>query len=309
MIIFEPRKWSVEQRILAVVAYFDVFDLALSIEEISDLILGEKTTVNEISLVLNELSEQLDTDGYLYVLRGREVLFETRSKQRICSTVLMKKVYKYTWIWRFVPYVTGVAVCNYLPLGVAGSDSDIDLFVITKPGRIFLSRFVLTVVTHFCGLRRHGRKIGSRFCLSFYASESSLNFNSILEAPYDVYFLYWLRALTPLYGDSSLWSLLENSNTWTIDFMDWEIRKNTASAGKNWLVGKIEYILSGSVGNVFENILNKFFARKHQRRINSLPAKASVIISENMLKYHNNDRRSFFRNEFEKRLNNLGFSS
>ena len=91
--------------------------------------------------------------------------------------------------------------------------------------------------------------------------------------------------------------------------MDWEIRKNTASAGKNWLVGRIEYILSGCVGNIFENILNKFFTRKHQRRINSLPAKASVIISENMLKYHNNDRRSFFRNEFEKRLNNLGFSS
>jgi len=145
MIKFEPRKWSVEQRILAVLAYFDVFDLALSAEEISSLMLGEKVGTEDVASGLKKMAGQVESEGILYALKGRGDLFQLRERKSKKAEILKEKVRKYFWLYRCVPFVRGVAVCNYLSLGAVDEDSDIDLLVITAPGRIFLARVFLTI--------------------------------------------------------------------------------------------------------------------------------------------------------------------
>jgi len=158
------------------------------------------------------------------------------------------------------------------------------------------------------GVRRHGRKISGRFCLSFYATEKALNFEKILEKPYDIYFVYWLRALWPVYGVEKLWLKLEKGNNWMEEVADWKIAISDLRTGKNLLAKIKEFILGGWLGNLLDKLLKTYFQRKHQKKVASLPANASVIVSDEMLKYHNNDRRAFFREKFEEKLKMLGFS-
>jgi hypothetical protein len=308
MIKFEPRKWSVERRILSVLAYFDIFDLALTTQEIADLALGESLDKKDVEFALKKMAGQVMDDGILYALKGRGVLFDKRAKKRTQADILRKKVLHYVWLFRWVPFVRGVAVCNYLSLGAVDEDSDIDLLVITTPGRIFLARVFLTIYMQLLGVRRHGRKVVGRFCLSFYVSEAALNFEKILEAPYDIYFVYWLGALWPVYGDTALWNKLKKSNDWMSKLKDWKIENGDLYVGKHWLIKMKEFLLGGRFGDLLEKLLNKYFTGKFHKKIGSLPPNASVIVNKEMLKYHNSDRRAFFRNEFEERLKMLGFS-
>lgn len=308
MIKFEPRKWSVEQRILAVLAYFDIFDLALSVEEITNLMLGEKVELKVVEASLKKMAGQVESDGILYALKEREVILSKRMEKRHQAEILKKKVRKYAWLYSWVPFVRGVAVCNYLSVGAVDEDSDIDLLVISAPGRIFLARVFLTIWMHLLGVRRHHGKISGRFCLSFYVSDSALGFEKILEKPYDIYFIYWLMALWPIYGEKGLWTEVEKSNSWMSEGRAWKIGIREVKVGKNWFARIAEFLLSGWLGGILENVLKKYFTRKHQKRIGSLPLTASVIVSEEMLKYHNNDRRTFFREKFEENLKMRGFS-
>ena len=55
-----------------------------------------------------------------------------------------------------VPFIKMVAVCNTLGYDNAAKDSDIDLFIIAKRGRLFIVRFYSSTV-FAPGVRRHGK--------------------------------------------------------------------------------------------------------------------------------------------------------
>ena len=148
-----------------------------------------------------------------------------------------------------------------------------------------------------------------KICLSFYISEENLEFQKILEKPYDIYFVYWLKALWPIYGENKLWSDLRKVNGWMEEYLDWEISKENISAKKNWFKIIQEWFLSGFLGDFFEAKLKTYFIRRHAKKVEFLPPNASVIINSQMLKFHNNDRRSEFRKKFEGKLERFGFSN
>ncbi len=81
----------------------------------------------------------------------------------------------------------------------ARRDSDIDLFIITSANRLYLTRFLITLVLTVMRLRRHGKKVIDRLCLSFYVSEDSLEFEQIKVGEKDPYLVYWMANLFPLY--------------------------------------------------------------------------------------------------------------
>lgn len=321
MIKLDVSKWTLKQRILATVAYFDIFDLALNQEEISNLILGEAVSENEVEKTIVDLDE-LDSQHGLFFLKGREALVHMRKAKVLQSEKLKNKVIKWAWLFRFVPFISGVAVCNYLSLGAVDEDSDIDLLVITKPGRIFMARVCLTLLTHVLGLRRHGNKVSERFCLSFYVTEDAMNFESIVEKPYDIYLIYWMKALLPVCGDDSLWQKMEYENKWVNKYLDFSLIKDRQFNRKSWLDSLRKVVLFAEnlpksldkfrpdkkIAEYGENLLNNYFEIRHLDRAAKLPKNASVIVNEKMLKYHNNDRRAFFRDEWEKRLERLGFT-
>lgn len=299
-------KWSLKERILATLIYFDMFQMALGEDDLSRLILGEKTEIGVIKGELSQMAGLVVRNGGITALHGRDELLEIHEGQKRKSFDLCRRVEKWAWVFRRLPFVELVAVCNYLPLGVVDACSDIDIFVVTRAGRIFVARVFVTVFLHLLGLRRHGEKVKNRFCLSFYVSEKALGMREIL-LPDDIYFAYWMIALWPVYGEKVVWEKLQAENQeWVGDYLEGgRLIIRDYISGKS-LIGRFwEKILNGKLGNWLERRLREFFQKRHAAR-KDLPANASVIVDEKRLKFHNNDRREYYRDKWLRRLEGFG---
>jgi hypothetical protein len=300
------QRWNLETRILATIAYFDVFEKGLSLEEFDRLVLGGKASPTELKLCLNKLTGEVVEFGGRYFLK--ESVPKAINSGEYADEI-RKKARKLIEVLRHLPFLKLVSICNYSSFGIADEHSDIDLFVISQKDRIFLAKMFLTVCLHFLGLRRHGKKIRGRFCLSFYTDENCLNMEDILIAK-DIYFAYWFLALEPIYGEKIVWeNLFKMNKEWLGNYFDKiklpeaDFRMNKSFLAKFW-----EYILAGKLGNYLERKLEEFFIDRYEKQKACFSSNASIIVSKNRLKYHNNDRREFFRDQWVERLEWLGIS-
>ncbi|MGL5830649.1 MAG: hypothetical protein ACRCZE_00705 [Candidatus Altimarinota bacterium] len=299
------KNLSLEGKIKASLAYFEIFDLALSVEEVMRFMLGGVETKLDVEKKLKEMGNISQEDGF-YVLKGSEKLLEDRVAKSLLADQIREKVDKWKWAFGLVPFVEMVCVCNYSSFDCVEKDSDIDLLIITKPGRIFLARVFLTFYMQLFGVRRHGETVAGRFCLSFYVNENNLNFEEILLKDGDIYFAYWMMALKPVYGPEGIWKKIELENKWIekyfAGFEDRREKFTEVLEKKSWIKKIYEFILKGKFGNILEKWLSGYFLKRHAERQTKLPETASVIVSNQMLKFHNNDKRLEFKQSWKKRL-------
>lgn len=149
-----------------------------------------------------------------YFLPDREEILAVREARDAMSDLYWKRVWKYVPLLQMVPFIRAVAVCNTLALDNCTSDSDIDLFIITKKKRVFTARVLSALLFHLYGIRRHGDKVAGRFCLSFYVSEDGMDLNNMRLAE-DPYLYYWMRSLVFVYrADDSMYERFYKKNSW-----------------------------------------------------------------------------------------------
>jgi len=223
---------------------------------------------------------------------------------------LWDKARKYIKILQIVPFVRMVSVCNNLAFGLADDESDIDLFIVAKKGKLFIVRTFVTFVFNFLGVRRHGNKIHNRFCLSFFVDDMALDLSKV--AIYnDIYLAYWIKSQVPFINDGVSLQLL-SENEWAKKYFDNEndffIRSNEVMPiyRKYYFFRKIfEFIFSGFFGNVIEKTLRKWQVKRALGKAKKLLDSSGIVVSEHMLKFHNVDRREFFRNLWTKKYGDL----
>ncbi len=78
---------------------------------------------------------------------------------------------KLTWI----PGIEMVAVANSLSMYATHTDSDIDLFIVTRSDILWLTRLLVTLTLWSHGVWRHGSDIAGNFCLSFWITTEAIN--------------------------------------------------------------------------------------------------------------------------------------
>ena len=94
-----------------------------------------------------------------------------------------------------VPGVQAIFVCNTVAAGWPSVQSDIDLLVVVKPGRLWLTRFLFTITTVLLTKRRHDHQVADHLCLSFYITRDQLNVSAVRGPLPDIYLIYWLQQL------------------------------------------------------------------------------------------------------------------
>lgn len=308
---FSPKEWNLSKRLLATVAYFDVFDLPLRLDLLNKVVFGNNNfNALELEISLAEISDHIQkVDDYVF-LNGKSHLIDHQAFAVSRKQKLIKKARNANWIFRSCPFVEFVAICNYLPYAIVEENSDIDLLVVAKPGRIFIARLFLTLMTHVAGMRRYGDKVEGRFCLSFYLTSDNLNLTPLLLRPHDIYMGFWALALLPIYGDEWVYTDFKRFNEQWMQqyFVDWTERneKYDVKGKKKNILGRIwQFILKRRFGDWLEARLKAYFVKRHYKNMNSLPENASVEVSSERLKFHNNDKRQYFSDQFEERLKRL----
>jgi hypothetical protein len=216
---------------------------------------------------------------------------------------LWKRVKKYLTCLRWVPFLRMVAVCNNLAFGKVDERSDIDLFIVARKGRLFIVRILVTLVLHLLGVRRHGGKVAGRFCLSFFVDDSALGLERIALKD-DVYLAYWCRSMKPILDDGVSKDFVL-ANEWADNFFA-DIGDKSLKSAKN--IGAFSrakkvwiFVLNGKFGNWIEGFLRCWQLKRAKSKMKKAGDAASLIVDEHILKFHNVDRRKFYRDKwFEK---------
>lgn len=297
-----PKKLTVKQAVIATLAYFNSFGVPLTRSEISEYLLFQEPDEGKIDIYLRESPLIHLVDGY-YSLKGEKNFYKDFFEKRDRSRLWWKRVRRFQWLFNSCPFIKFVAVVNSLPIRDIKENSDIDLFIVTQKNKMFTARFALTAALQILGLRRHGDKTSKRFCLSFYVSEDRLDFKDILCKPYDIYLAYWIKTMEPLAGDYQIYEALIHSNEeWLKAFFGKRMPKRNRYFRRPKLKQIERKRKLEQWTHKWERKQEKKQLERAREKYSKLEDKSGTVISKSMLKFHNKDRRSDIRENWEKSL-------
>lgn len=216
------------------------------------------------------------------------------------SIVYRKKALRILPWLRFLPGVRGVFLCNSVAFGTAQQSSDIDLLIITAPKKLWTARIFATTFLQLLGVRRHGEKIAGRFCLSFFITENALNFSRIALPHSDPYLGFWTLTLFPIFGEEVFQKIRTENRTFVQHETEEQIPQRTVSTGTSVFRNGLEFFF----GNWVERAFKKLFLPRALRKEKRLLDASGIIISETILKFHNQDRRREIRKKYHWFLKN-----
>lgn len=236
-----------------------------------------------------------------YFLNGREKIVLLHEKKRLFQNQLWRKVDRFRWLFRMVPFIRMVGVCNSVALGTSTKQSDIDLFIIIDRSHFFTGRLLLTLACHLLGVRRHGEKIAGRFCLSFFVRDDALLLDHLRLQPSDPYFDYWLYSLFPLMG-SEIYKKFWHQNLPGVSLP--VLHSFSHSRFFSFLQWVFELPFRTFLGVFVEKkLLHWQLSRATNKKTGN--GNSAVLISPKILKFHENDRRLDIQKKFLKKLTKI----
>ena len=219
--------------LLQVVAWYMTIGYPPLREEIWQDVRAEKGAIrHEYEVVLDDLIERhrvVAKHGRV-VLSGFEELLVERDRRARIFPRKWAHVQRAGWWLRWIPSVRFVAVGNTVALGSSRDEGDIDLFIVTRRGTLWLTRGLLTLVAALLR-RRPGQAKGERdaWCFSFFIDDANLSLEPFAIQPRDPYLLFWIRHLVPILDDgvgTELWdtqSWAWKGRPWTFRWLPWRV--------------------------------------------------------------------------------------
>jgi hypothetical protein len=296
---------SLEWCVLATLAWFAVLKRPLTVAELSRLLLKRKANQRQIADCLAKLGSRVrERDGFWTVAGARVRYPDTESD----------KWFRYKW-WRlglavkvlkWVPYVRLVAAANTVADGTATKDSDIDVFIVIKHGRLYLSRLIITALLQLTGLRRHGQHIANRICLSFFTTDAGMDLKGIAFEPYDIYLAYWVAELRPVLSGGKVESELLDANHWVSDFIP-HYREGPSATQHPGLMARFgERVFDTYLGDKLEQRLAAWQQSRIRANQERSDSDVLIVATDRMLKFHEKERRKVYRDQWERLMRQLG---
>ncbi|MDA9129354.1 nucleotidyltransferase domain-containing protein [Candidatus Gracilibacteria bacterium] len=206
---------------------------------------------------------------------------------------LLEKVAKYNALFQKIPGILCICVCNSLAMNACHKGSDIDLFVITKPHRLWTARIFLTLALSILGQRKTSKKHAEKLCLSFFISEENLSLENI-AIENDIYLSYWVQTLKPVLNRRRVFERFMEVNSPLSGILSPLEEKGATIC--SLISPPREKIVGGFLGNLLESLLKAIFLPRTKKSFQKLGKPFGVEITDTMLKFHDKDRRKEIRN-------------
>lgn len=291
----------IRQSCIATLAYFDLFQYPLTLVEVYRYLywLGnvgdDELSVVTLDTVRDVLHDPAigERDGY-YFLKGSEPSVALRHSRYRLAQKKMRRAKWFAWCAARLRSVRLVAVCNNLAFCNARKESDIDLFIIVEPGALWTARFCITSVLTLFRLRPTRQKSADQLCASFWITSAAMDVSSLALPDGDPYLLFWIATLRPLYDAGGYADAFFAANMW--------VKKRLPFA---WGAqsSHIAVLSQAPFFSFIERILRRFQERLLPARVRLLANRDSrVRVSNDILKFHTNDRRQHYATQFTQRL-------
>ncbi|NOQ71741.1 MAG: hypothetical protein GQ574_07065 [Crocinitomix sp.] len=282
--------------ILKYLCYFDIFNHPLQKRELVRLC---ATTEADLIQVLEELKLAgtcFELDDYISIQADIEALVQERQVKEKRAKKYFDKLPFYAKLIRAFPFVKGIAISGSMSKNVMHEDGDIDYFIITDKGRLWICRTFLVVFKKIFLL--NSKKY---FCVNYFVDEENLfipdeNIFTAIEIQY----------LLPVYNQEII-SQFRAENNWTSKFINEFERFIDVKEvkGKSWIGRFIQFTFKGKMGDRFDLYLMKFTYKKWEKKFKHFDAaKFNLTMRSNrgVSKHHPRDFQNRVLKEYAQRM-------
>jgi hypothetical protein len=294
-----------QEAIVRTVSWFSLFSYPICAEDIWKwLIVSNRTySLADVRQVLawpkwyeGVLQEE---DGWYALAQHKPIADMQRGrKDRILDAARkfskLRRVVKW---FGLLPSVRAVGAVNTLAWWHTKPQSDIDLFLIVRPGTLWITRLLLVLPFALLGKRpvkNGGEEPVDPFCFSFFVTTDVEDVARLQIEGGDLYLAFWVRAIVPLFDRDGYFTQFQNKNAWV----------------KQWLPNAPTVLMHKQMGVKplpcvpfpwfrFDAFAEKIQRKRFPDRIKDLANKDTrVVISGQMLKFYVNDRRQEYRDRW-----------
>jgi len=221
-----------------------------------------------------------------------------------------QKLLKRAWLFRLIPFVDFVFVAGSMAMGRADENSDFDLIVGCRQGRIFTARFSCWVVFNLFGLwARHPAGADNesnktnmtnktyksylsykdKFCFSHFVTPSAYR----LSPPYDNYCQILFSSLVPIYGNrEEIQKFFDANTSWMNSGRMYKSDTRHVNKEKLKIIKMKEWLLNGYFGDLLEKFLKKIQIKKIEQGLAGVPKyNPRIIFNDNELEFHPSTKR------------------
>jgi len=234
------------ESILRTLLYYDIFNYPLKADEIQRFLPTNHVATDDIVDALEEMSSQgyLFQFGDLYSVQNNEDWASRRLKGNAEAEKLLAIARKKGKFISSFPFVRGVLASGSLSKGYMDENSDLDFFIITKPGRLWIARMLLVVYKRIFLFNSH-----KYFCVNYFVDADHLEIEEK-----NLFTATELATVIPL-CNAGLYQKLHAQNSWLLNFFpNFKPRPvNETAATSNGIVKRvIEGIINIAGGNWWE---------------------------------------------------------
>lgn len=198
----------VESAVLRTVAYSDVFDFPLRVDEIHRYLAATRASLGQVREAVERLvpAHLFFADGLVGLARRRE-LIEVRRRRESAARAIWPRAVAYGRRIAGLPFVRMVAITGSLAVGNLASGGDADYLIVTEAGRVWLARALVIQLVRAARLR------GAALCPNFLLSESALQLQER-----NLYVARELAQMVPVAG-AAIYREMRSANSWTDELL------------------------------------------------------------------------------------------
>jgi hypothetical protein len=250
--------------ILKTIAYFDLFNYPLTLEDIRrflDVEAEEADIRAETEMLVRE--GRLYQMGAYYSLQDNSALALRRLRGEAHADELLRIAARGARLLYQFPFVRGVCISGSLSKRCADEKADIDYFIITSANRVWIARTLMHLFKKLTFLLGHQH----RFCMNYYVDENALE---IREK--NIFTAIELFTLLPMSGDQALDKFF-HANDWATEyFPGYRNRSRMAQETRpaSFVKRLLERLFSNRLGNRLENKLRRITDHRWRKKTEQL---------------------------------------
>ena len=246
---------KLQESILKVIAYFDIFNYPVTAQEIQ-CFMDKPCNETNLHYAINELIKEkiIFRSKEFYSLQWDDTLIQKRITANTTALQQVKRAKKIASFLHWFPYIKGIAISGSLSKKVADKKSDYDFFIITEQNRLWVSKLFFTLFIKCAKLLG----LGKFFCLNYVVDESSLE---VTEK--NIFTATEIVTLIPVHGNE-LFNRFFAANEWVQDFFpNRDSFVNTATEKRYVLARKFtEWFFNNKAGDKTDDAIMHFFKRR-----------------------------------------------
>lgn len=285
--------------VLMPLLYFEVFSYPLTITELLHFCQAQgcKRETVEQALQTGIAQGYIFQHEQFYACQDKPEWITKRKEHNHRATRYLARAYKMAQLIRRFPYVRGVFLSGALSKNVMPKDGDIDYFIVTKPGRLWVSRTLLVLFKKIFLLNSH-----KYFCVNYFVDEDHLEIEEK-----NLFTATEVVTLVPLYN-AKLYRAFCKVNAWTQEYCPNFPEKETEKTipfQESFLQRNMEHLLNGEWGERVDGYCLRTTLHHWQKKFQNFdPDKfANALKSRRYVsKHHPQDFQSKVLNAYEERI-------